>query len=178
MPSELEISCDIKALELAALNAFSEMLNVNPFSKNPAKLSFASTKSSDDGSSLEKLTSDLSDLMNPLKSFEDILKNLPPLNSNTSSISRWIKNRGFDDFAEQSSFNSNMGISGKYISQFLDEMLDDDLLNYPKEWRGSAKSFITDIAKFNEQEKIINLQSFVFKTKSGANQKPNPGAFV
>jgi len=94
MPSEQEISCDIKALELAALNAFSEMLNVNPFNKTPAKLSFASTKSSDDGSSLEKLTKDLTDLMNPLKSFEDILKNLPPLSSNTSSISSWIKNRG------------------------------------------------------------------------------------
>jgi hypothetical protein len=95
MPSEQEISCDIKALELAALNEFSEMLNVNPFDKNSARLNFASIKGEKStDSSLEKLVKDLSDLMNPLKSFEDIIKNLPPLSSNTSAISSWIKNRG------------------------------------------------------------------------------------
>jgi len=64
------------------------------------------------------------------------------------------------------------------MEQYLDFTVGDEELNFPEEWRGKAKIFIMKVAKFHEQEAVLNLQSFVFKTKSSSQSKPNPGSFV
>lgn len=122
MPSKKEIACDIGALEMLALTTFADMLNVDPFkpsidiqdiiltgfaaageTKAPAKKE----------STIGSLVDGLSKILGKFGSWADLISKLPPLNKTSSSITKWINNRGFEDFQESSQFIRDEGIPHK-----------------------------------------------------------------
>lgn len=136
MPSKREIECDINSLEIMALKAFAGILDVNPFSSNVMIEEIHLTvgeKKPAKKSTIDSLVDGLTSILGKFGSWANILKNLPPINSTSSSITKWINNRGFDTFAEKSLFQSNIGIKEEDIDDFLNLTLGADMLNYPKD---------------------------------------------
>lgn len=117
MPSQDEIDCETRQMELAALKNFSEMLGLSPFSPKTFILKAKPAPKPDKESTTNKVMDGISKIMKDFGSWANFFKNLPALNSTSSTIQGWINNRGFDHFLEDSQFTRDIGIKQQYISK-------------------------------------------------------------